>query len=804
MSEEVSSHFIVGESLTARTFQSANLLRKQQLDEVLAHIQKDMERLDEAVELSKYGPKQRPHFHNTIFIHGPRGSGKTTLLLNIENAFKKEAKNKTRNGCNCWKNAKAVRILEPMDPTLYEDHHNFLFAILAHLDAQRQGDGASFSSKLDTLLFNARALLNDSKQLSSEETLSNARSESELENHVWAYLDEYCKEEKIDLIYLPIDDNDMAPDGSFHVLETLRRYLTSPRIVPIVTGDFSLYRIHIQNRMLEFLSDERHEAFLDVANRLSQRARASRSLALPEQTQEFLLEEIDDTTDQMLDSRRIHRETSEAFLSKVLPEYRRIILPPLSELGQDSSSDVLHFSYTREQQPIALKRTLAHVARALYWGEKDESNADAYADQFLRNSSLRALMFILETAQPGLKFFFDAVSEGMDEAQVVRTFRQSDRFIALIKSVLPMAQVSAARSPNGERVDALLERLDAFFAHENLATALLANQNEPVPDDSPSGFVLQVKENSKTSQSTLAPLARILAGRRRTSRLSLFSAIENLVREDEEDLDLNNTASYWSFLETVEEEQGTTYCRVYAYPTEHKSSFDFGEKGTRVKPRKKLKTLNKIRLPEYRLLSPQRVSDLFDAIKATQGTFNTASVRGYMTVDTLLGQSSRIGNFFLQLSQLLHEKPNSDNREDILQDALNHMLGNRKGSLSDIEIRPLLPISYQILKTALLTFCNEWDKTYLGSEFSPGLNIETLNAAFLRAFKDINAIDLPSDAQQMLATAIGELSSRHTEYLYILASEGANLAVREIEALFGVAPNDLTNFIRDAREVQNL
>ncbi len=48
-------------------------------------------------------------------------------------------------------------------------------------------------------------------------------------------------------LILPIDDIDMVPERGYDVLEVLRKYLVSPYVIPIVSGQYEVYHHLVEN-----------------------------------------------------------------------------------------------------------------------------------------------------------------------------------------------------------------------------------------------------------------------------------------------------------------------------------------------------------------------------------------------------------------------------------------------------------------------------------------------------------------------------------------------------------------------------
>ena len=181
--------------------------------------------------------------HDTIFIDGVRGSGKTAFLLNIENQLDKQHKK------NC-------KFFNPIDPTLLEKSENFLGVILGLIVKEIEQSGCTSKSDQYGMRDYYDSLEKLSKSLGSIKTVSESigideiadfRSSNALENDTHNFFYAVCRLFEVKTLVLLIDDIDMAFTKGFDVLETIRKTLASPYIIPVVSGDGKLYKKLIRN-----------------------------------------------------------------------------------------------------------------------------------------------------------------------------------------------------------------------------------------------------------------------------------------------------------------------------------------------------------------------------------------------------------------------------------------------------------------------------------------------------------------------------------------------------------------------------
>ncbi|WP_112169567.1 antiviral RADAR system adenosine triphosphatase RdrA [Rahnella inusitata] len=198
--------------------------------------------------------------HNAVLIDGARGSGKSTVLVNLPAYLKQktstpyslsnESYDSAWNGMRVNKDLLAqVHILKPVDPTLLEEHDDlFLHVIVAavlsdNLVQQARHEDPNYRSMLRALEELAFGLESVDAQ-KEERGLDKLRSfigNRQLNSKVHAFFRSVLTLLGKDLLVLPIDDVDTALDRAYENLEIVRRYLNTPLVLPIISGDMDLY-----------------------------------------------------------------------------------------------------------------------------------------------------------------------------------------------------------------------------------------------------------------------------------------------------------------------------------------------------------------------------------------------------------------------------------------------------------------------------------------------------------------------------------------------------------------------------------
>ena len=178
--------------------------------------------------------------HKAISIDGARGTGKTSVLVNLKSYIRENNHNLLND----------IHILEPIDPTLLEDGESlFLHIIVAailHDDEIKKAqsncfDKSRYFSQCLEELASGLESIDLQKELHGMDKIRSLYGNKHLAKCVEKF---FCASLTLldkKLFILPIDDVDTSLNNAFENLEILRRYLTTPYILPIVSGDRQLY-----------------------------------------------------------------------------------------------------------------------------------------------------------------------------------------------------------------------------------------------------------------------------------------------------------------------------------------------------------------------------------------------------------------------------------------------------------------------------------------------------------------------------------------------------------------------------------
>jgi len=202
----------------------------------------------------------RTHKHEAITVLGTRGSGKTSFLLTLKMAFEKDNLD--------------VQVLRIIDPTLIEDKGHVFLTIISSvaevveeaLDKQETKPPETMNTRKewrDKMLILAAGLPgldgigNDHTDgwNDPEFVMDSGMKAVKAAKNMSVNFDEFLKvslgilRKKAFLLFF--DDIDVNAKKGIDVLETIRKYLVTSRMITVVSGDIGLYMLVIRNKKWE-------------------------------------------------------------------------------------------------------------------------------------------------------------------------------------------------------------------------------------------------------------------------------------------------------------------------------------------------------------------------------------------------------------------------------------------------------------------------------------------------------------------------------------------------------------------------
>ncbi|WP_457644079.1 hypothetical protein [Persephonella sp.] len=208
-----------------------------------------------------YNPKKHfDRYHNTISVNGERGAGKTSFLLTLKD-FLDGKLDKVEDYKDLINDTFVLPII---DPTLISTRQHTLLLIITAIKEKVDEEFKNFRDEekinmkddwLNSLQRLAEGLnqidnigknplqydLWDDAGLIIERGLELAKAGLEFERnfHIFIYKSLEILGKKAFVLFL--DDIDTDFSKGWEILETLRKYITTPQIIPIMAGNFSLY-----------------------------------------------------------------------------------------------------------------------------------------------------------------------------------------------------------------------------------------------------------------------------------------------------------------------------------------------------------------------------------------------------------------------------------------------------------------------------------------------------------------------------------------------------------------------------------
>lgn len=243
--------------------------------------------------------------HNAILVNGTRGTGKTVFLRNCQAMWRVHCQQNTNFATS------SIYFLPAIDPTMLIDQDNFANVIIAQIysDVESCLTGEASHSPIREIdeatksgFYKALQKLADSLGKKEEfdgctgiDKILQYKSGISVEKHFHSYVESALHILGCNALALPIDDVDMALGRAYEVVDEVRRLLGCPYIIPIVSGDYSLYE-----QMVGIHFDEK---------------------AYSKDTQDGL---------QVEKGKELAGDLTKAYLTKVFPSQMRITLLPIN------------------------------------------------------------------------------------------------------------------------------------------------------------------------------------------------------------------------------------------------------------------------------------------------------------------------------------------------------------------------------------------------------------------------------------------------------------------------------------------
>ncbi|MFJ5408286.1 P-loop NTPase fold protein [Pectobacterium punjabense] len=233
------------------------------LNDFLIYLEKDpIDKKNNCQENNQLNKLQRRN--NTIFVNGQRGTGKTTFLNAMLDFY---STNENNTG---------ICPLAFIDPTLIETHQNIIVDIVVKFkqlhdkkikycrDQEQYND---LNKQLEQMAEGLR-LLGEQKNNHNKhddswflsQALKSSKSGQYLEERFHQFIDKIANALNKKLFIIAIDDVDTNTEKAYETLENIRRYLSHPKIVVVISGDVTLYNYIVKNRKtIELTNSQRNK-----------------------------------------------------------------------------------------------------------------------------------------------------------------------------------------------------------------------------------------------------------------------------------------------------------------------------------------------------------------------------------------------------------------------------------------------------------------------------------------------------------------------------------------------------------------
>ncbi len=239
----------LAESRNAHKFSEGNLIHADEFNQVINWIEQRLTYIDNIENLGRGVKQHEPiRLHETITILGTRGSGKTSFLLSILDECRK----------------KDIEVINIIDPTLIEEKGHIFLTILSEInhkvttalankECSPEKDDYFSKKNWDKLLQNmakglpAMDIINNGYQdwcdpeYVMNTGLHNVYAARTLEENFHKLLKLGLKILNKKAFIIALDDVDIDFRKGWPLLETIRKYMTTPYMITLLSGDMRLF-----------------------------------------------------------------------------------------------------------------------------------------------------------------------------------------------------------------------------------------------------------------------------------------------------------------------------------------------------------------------------------------------------------------------------------------------------------------------------------------------------------------------------------------------------------------------------------
>lgn len=243
----------------ANAFDDQNQIHVREFESITHIIDEQIQTAKDDVNLTD------KKFNNTIAVFGARGTGKTSFLKSVLKHYTEKKGNE-------------IVVLNIIDPTEIEEKGHLFLLLISVINGMvskqlEQGECKPNSTDYDKRKHWVVCLEKLSKGLPSLDNIGNkydsdswqseryimemgltsVKAAFDLESNFRKLIDIALDILDKKAILISFDDIDVDFRKGWQVLEVIRKYLKSPRIITIISGDYNLYSLNIRKQQFKYL-----------------------------------------------------------------------------------------------------------------------------------------------------------------------------------------------------------------------------------------------------------------------------------------------------------------------------------------------------------------------------------------------------------------------------------------------------------------------------------------------------------------------------------------------------------------------
>ena len=362
---------------------AGQLVQRRRYEELKAQVLRHLKNVDSEMTVS-------PHPNGmgwVSFIDGTRGAGKSTFLVAAMQGFRDDPEVGSQ-----------LAVMNLIDPSRVEMSEIILLAILRllkkrvetairdrrdlTLERDREDWSKAFRRVAGGLSLFApqhHPLDGLDPELFLEWGLERAAHSADLRQNLQRLFDTACKLIHVKALMFAFDDADTDATHAINLLECIRKYLDTPQVMVVVTGDMELYSLLVRQHFSRSVIDGQATT-VQADREFFDRDRRGQHL-------------------------RMIGHLEEQYLLKLFPLQERLHLLPLWNLLQEETARDRTYVLRSDTWNSATPEVLQFVKRIVRQGFrlKSEQDVESYTE-FLLKQPLRSVMQILARCAPSVSF----------------------------------------------------------------------------------------------------------------------------------------------------------------------------------------------------------------------------------------------------------------------------------------------------------------------------------------------------------------------------------------------------------------